>query len=149
MTPWLIWLVCAIVLLIIEVLSGTVAALCLALGCVLAIIPAVIGADAIVTQFIVACVGAVGSFIILAPVIRRYKLNKPDHRDQRSNMDAIIGRTGIVTEPIYPDGRQGRVKVDGDNWLAVTDACYCPVLKGETVEVLSYDSIVIKVRPKR
>lgn len=149
MTPWLIWLVCAIALLIIEVISGTVAALCLSVGCVLAIIPAALDGDSTVVQFIVACLGAIAAFIILAPIIQRYKLNKATHSDQRSNMDAIIGRTGVVTEPIYPDGRQGRVKVDGDNWLAITDACYCPVLKGETVEVLSYDSIVLNVRPKR
>lgn len=149
MTPWLIWLVCAIVLLIIEVLSGTVAALCLSVGCLLAMIPAAVNGDSTVVQFIVACVGAIAAFLILAPIIRKYKLNKASHSDQRSNMDALIGRTGIVTEPIYPDGCQGRVKVDGDNWLAVTEARYCPVLKGETVEVLSYDSIIITVRPRR
>lgn len=147
MTPWLIWLISAIVLLIIEVFTGTVAALCLSVGALLAIVPAVLGTD-IVWQFVVASAGSVLSFLVLSPIVRRYKLNKASHSDQRSNMDAIIGRTGIVTEPIYPDGRQGRVKVDGDNWLAVADAAHCPLLKGDAVEVISYDSIVIKVKPK-
>lgn len=148
MTTWLIWLISAIVLLIIEVFTGTVAAMCLAVGCLLALIPALAGSGTVV-QFIVASAGAVASSLILFPIIRRYKLNKAAHSDQRSNMDAIIGRTGTVTEPIYPDGRRGRVKVDGDNWLAVADAEYCPILKGDIVEVISFDSIVIKVRPKK
>lgn len=148
MTPWIIWLISAIVLLIIEVFTGTVTALCLAVGCVFAIIPAAAGCGA-VTQVVVACAAAVASFLILSPIIRKYRLNKATRSDQRCNMDAIIGRTGVVTEPIYPDGRKGRVKVDGDNWLAVADPEYCPILQGDSVEVVSYDSIVIKVRPRR
>lgn len=147
MTPWLLWLISAIVLLIIEVLSGAVVALCLAVGCVLAIIPAVLDSS-VVVQFIVASVGAIASFLVLAPVIRKYRLNKATHRDERCNMDAIIGRIGVVTEPIYPGGRQGRVRVDGDNWLAVADSQYCPLMIGDSVEVVSYDSIIIKVKPK-
>lgn len=147
MTPWLIWLIAAIVLLIIEVITGTVAALCLAVGCVLAIIPAVMDSTAIV-QFVVASAGAVASFMILSPIIRKYRLNKATRHDERSNMDAIIGRTGVVTEPIYPEGRQGRVRVDGDSWLAVADPQYCPLMIGDSVEVVSYDSIIIKVKPK-
>lgn len=145
MTPWLIWLISAIVLLIIEVFTGTVAALCLAVGCLVALVPSVSGCSAVM-QFVVASVGAVAAFLILGPIVRKYKLNRATHRDERSNMDAIIGRIGIVTEPIY-DGTQGRVKVDGDNWLAVADADCCPILKGDNVEVISFESIVIKVRP--
>lgn len=148
MTPWLIWLISAIVLLIIEVFTGTVAALCLAVGCLLALIPAAIGSS-VVVQFVVASAGAVVALLVLSPIVRKYKLNKATHSDERSNMDAIIGRTGVVTEPIYPDMQQGRVKVDGDNWLAIADAEYCPIMKGDIVEVVSYDSIVIKVRPKK
>lgn len=148
MNPWLIWLIAAIVFLIIEVCSGTVVALCLAVGCVLAIIPAALDSP-VVVQFIVAAIGSVVSFAVLSPLIRKYRLNKATRRDERSNMDALIGRTGVVTEAIYPGSQQGRVRVDGDNWLAVADAQYCPITIGENVEVLSYDSIVIKVKPIR
>lgn len=147
MNPWLIWLIAAIVFLIIEVCSGTVVALCLAVGCLLAIIPAAFDSP-VVVQFIVAAIGSVVSFLVLSPIIRKYRLNKATRRDERSNMDALIGRTGVVTETIYPENRQGRVRVDGDNWLAVADPQYCPIMIGENVEVLSYDSIVIKVKPK-
>lgn len=146
MTAWLIWLIAAIIMLIIEVTTGTVVALCLAVGCLLAIVPAVCSGH-LVVQFVVASAGSVASFMILAPIIRKYRLNKATRRDERSNMDAIIGRTGVVTEAIYPDGRQGRVRVDGDNWLAVADSQYCPLMIGQNVEVMSYDSIVIKVKP--
>ena len=61
MTTWLIWLISAIVLLIIEVFTGTVAAMCLAVGCLLALIPALAGSGTVV-QFIVASAGAVASF---------------------------------------------------------------------------------------
>ncbi|MDD6890267.1 MAG: NfeD family protein [Bacteroidales bacterium] len=146
-SAWLVWLISAIVLLIIEVFTGTVVALCLAIGCVAALIPALSGGS-LVVQFIVASVGAIAAFLVLYPVIRRYKLNKATRSDERCNMDAIVGRVGIVTETIYSESRKGRVKVDGDNWLAVADDEYCPIPEGANVEVLSFDSIVIKVRPK-
>jgi len=147
MTPWLIWLISAIALLVVEVLTGTVAALCLAVGCLIALVPAAAGAG-VVVQFIAASVGAVAAFLILSPIISKYRLNRATHSGERSNMDAIIGRSGVVTQPIYPDGRNGRVKVDGDSWLAVAEPEYCPLLPGDIVEIVSYDSIVIKVKPR-
>lgn len=147
MTPWLIWLIVAIVLLTAEVLSGAIIALCLAVGCFIAIIPAALDAS-IVTQFVVASIGAIAAFFILFPIIRKYKLNKVKNDKEKSNMDAMIGRTGIVAEPIGIAGQRGRVTIDGVSWLAESDADFCPITKGETVEIVSFDSIVLKVKPK-
>lgn len=148
MTPWLIWLIAAIVLLTAEVLSGAIVALCLSVGCLAAIIPAAIDAP-IVVQFVVASVGAIAAFFILFPIIRKYKLNKAKGDKEKSNMDAMIGRIGCVAEPIVAEGQRGRVTIDGVSWLAEAEAGYCPIPKGESVEIVSFDSIVLIVKPKR
>lgn len=148
MTPWLIWLIAAILLLIIEVLSGAVVALCLAVGCVAAIIPATLDAS-LVVQFVVASLGAIAAFFILFPIIRKYKLNKVKSDKEKSNMDAMIGRTGVVVETIEFAGQRGRVTIDGVSWLAEAESDFCPILKGETVEIEAFESIVLKVKPKR
>lgn len=148
MTPWLIWLIAAMVLLTAEVLSGAIVALCLSVGCLAAIIPAALDAP-VIAQFVVASVGAIAAFFILFPIIRKYKLNKAKGDKEKSNMDAMIGRVGCVVEPIIAQGQRGRVIVDGVSWLAEADASFCPVEKGENVEIVSFDSIVLIVKPKR
>lgn len=145
MTAWLIWLIAALALMIVEVMTGTIAAACLSAGCLWAIVAAVSGGS-LVLQFVVAAVGAVVAFGVIPPLIRKYRLNSSHHSSDASNMDAIIGRRGTVTQPIQ-EGSAGRVRIDGDSWQAVADAKYCPVMTGDTVEVESYDSIIIKVRP--
>lgn len=63
-------------------------------------------------------------------------------------MDALLGRTAIVSEEITP-GRPGRVRIDGDNWQVVADSSSDTVRRGTEVVVTGYDSIILKVRPSR
>ena len=61
--------------------------------------------------------------------------NKP------TNADALIGRTGRVTEAISVGGN-GYVQIDGDLWKAVSNA-NIPV--GTTVRVIGRESTIITV----
>ena len=63
-----------------------------------------------------------------------------------SNADAIIGRTGEVTETIKAGG-YGRVKLDGDDWKAQSDSATDLVI-GTKVRIVGRDSIIIKVVPE-
>ena len=60
-----------------------------------------------------------------------------------TNADALIGRQAIVTEEINPDKNTGRVKIDGDDWKAEASEV---LAVGEKVEVVSRDSIILKVK---
>jgi membrane protein implicated in regulation of membrane protease activity len=64
-----------------------------------------------------------------------------DKEDVRTNADAIIGRTAIVSEEIKA-GSFGRVALDGDDWKATATT---DIAKGEQVEIISRESIILTV----
>jgi len=65
--------------------------------------------------------------------------------NRASNIDALIGRVGTVIESIEPNGN-GYVKVDGDEWKAVSNSNE-PILKGQKVEIIGRESIIVTVKP--
>lgn len=147
MNPALLWIIAALLLFIIEMMSGTVALLCLGAGCVAASLAALFGLD-LVWQASIAAILTVAVFFICGTKIKNYYANMRRHHKDTSNMEAIIGREGRVTNPVtanYTDG--GRVQIDGDNWQAYTESLERPIPVGGKVVVESYDSIVIRVRP--
>jgi membrane protein implicated in regulation of membrane protease activity len=61
--------------------------------------------------------------------------NKP------SNADALMGRTGRVTEEIKA-GASGYVQIDGDLWKAVSNS---DIAVGTTVRVIGRESTILTV----
>lgn len=145
MNMWAIWLLSAAILLIIELLSNIVATLCLAVGCICALIPALCGAS-IGWQLAALVAGSILAFIFLAPVLNRLHLRKRQARHYNSNMEALIGRTEPVKKYIGPDGALGRVRIDGDYWQAKSKDGRA-IEEGTLVRVVSYDSIILTVEP--
>lgn len=143
---WIVWLISAVLMLVVEISTGSMVALCLSLGCLVAIIPDLAGVSAI-WQTVVMIAASTAAFVFLRPTLR--KLIKPKNtREYRTNMDALIGRTGKVTHQVthhYDDN--GRVQIDGDSWLAYTTSPDCPIPHGTQVVVEDYESLVLRVRP--
>ena len=78
--------------------------------------------------------------IILMPISRKlYKKIKVNNVS--TNVDRIIGMKGTVTMDITKDNI-GEVKVDGKRWSAYSDM---DISKGESVKILSINSVKIKV----
>jgi membrane protein implicated in regulation of membrane protease activity len=59
-------------------------------------------------------------------------------------MDALCGRHATVIAAINGEN-PGRVKVDGDSWLAVCEAGRT-IGVGQTVEVVGYDCLILSVK---
>lgn len=98
--------------------------------------------DSYALQVIAFAVVSALSIFFVRPFALKY-LNK--NKDIRlSNADAIIGRTGKVTEPITPNG-YGRVEIDGDSWKAIAVGGVA-IAEGTRVSVVSLDSIIITVK---
>ena len=57
----------------------------------------------------------------------------------------MIGRRAIVTERIEGERRPGRVKVDGDDWKAVSLESE-PVEVGDAVEITAINSVILTVK---
>lgn len=139
---WQWWLVIAILLFIFEIFSPGFVVACFGVGALIAIVPALIGLG-IIWQVVFFCAGSILSLIYLRPFVNR--ISKRSSRRSETGMDALIGRKVKVSELITSDGQQGRVVVDGDSWRAVNvDGGSIEV--GTMVEIVSYDSIILKVR---
>ncbi len=145
MEIWIIWLIAAAVLVVLELITGMVASFCMSIGCLAAMIVSYITPD-VKIQLLAFAIGTIFSFIFLAPVIRKWQKNKGDKNPitQNSNMDALIGRVVVVTQTIPADGDLGRIKIDGDNWQA-RSVNGEEIEEGRKVRVVSYDSIIIEV----
>jgi membrane protein implicated in regulation of membrane protease activity len=128
--PWVIWLLAAGVLAVAETLSVDFVLLMIAGGALAAAGVAAIGAPAAL-QFGVFAVAALGLVVVVRPMAKR-RLELPAH--QRTGLDALIGKTAVVTRTVDQHG--GRVKLAGEEWSAET---YDPtqVLEiGSTVRVM-------------
>ncbi len=146
LNPWLIWLIAAAAILIIEIISFSVALICLCIGCVGACFASILGAS-ISLQIVVAALVTIGIFFVCGRKIKKFYSSLEKSQLYTSNMDAIIGRKGRVTSTVthdYTDG--GRVQVDGDSWQAYTTSANCPINIGSIVTIEDYDSIVVKVK---
>jgi membrane protein implicated in regulation of membrane protease activity len=63
-----------------------------------------------------------------------------------SNVDAVVGLTGVVTTPIRSH-EFGRVKIKGEEWLAAPAAdATTPIEPGTVVTVEAVDGVTLKVR---
>lgn len=138
---WLIWTSIALLCLILEITSGDFYLTCCAIGALVAIIPALAELP-LWMQIVVWVVASVASVYFIRPYL--VKNLHPKERQRKSNADALIGRTGRVTDAILQDG-YGYVQIDGDSWRShTTDGT--PLEVGTTVTVLSRDSIILTVK---
>ena len=136
---WQIWAVIAVDCLILELSSGDFFIICFSIGAVFAIISAVLGLS-IYWQIFIFAIFSLLSVIFVRPVALRWlHKNEPN---KPTNADALIGRTGRVTEAIAKVGN-GYVQSDGDLWKAVSTGADIHI--GTTVRVVGRESTIITV----
>ena len=135
---WQIWAVIAIICLILELSSGDFFIICFSIGAVFAVISEVCGLS-IYWQIFIFAIFSLLSVIFIRPIALRY-LHKNDP-NRASNADALLGRTGKVTEAIKA-GDSGYVQIDGDLWKAVSDT---EIGVGTSVRVIGRESTIITV----
>lgn len=136
---WAMWLVVAVLLLIVELCTGGFFILCFSVGAACAaVVSPFVGVYGQLVVFIL--ISALSVFLV-RPFALRY-LHRNDE-GRISNADAILGRTGTVSQAI-PVGGYGRVALDGDDWKACsTESEELPV--GTAVTIVDRDSVIIKV----
>ncbi|MBD5282924.1 MAG: NfeD family protein [Bacteroides sp.] len=145
MSVWIIWISVAALLLIIEVFTQMFWTMCLAIGCIGALIGELCGIG-LAWELIILAAGSFVAYAALAPVFQRWheRQLKKAGRSDRTGMEALLGRRAIVTQEIKP-GETGRARIDGDNWQVVAPGCKESIKKGQEVVVEGYDSIILTV----
>ena len=139
---WLIWVIISIICLILELSSGDFFILCFAIGSAVAAIVAAF-VPSVTVQIITFAVVSALSLLLVRPALIK-KLHKP-HKERPSNVEAMIGREGRVTEDIEAGG-YGRVAVDGDDWKAVS-VDGSAINAGTRVRITKMESIIATVEP--
>lgn len=136
---WQIWAVIAIVCLILELTSGDFVIICFSIGALGAAIDAGLLGNGITVQVFSFVVVSLVALVYVRPAAKRWLHKGEDKRV--SNADALLGRTGKVTEAIKAGGN-GYVQIDGDMWKAVSTM---DIPEGETVRVIGRESTIITV----
>src|SRR3989442_5057813 len=117
MHEWQVWIVAALVLFGAEMLAPgfwlvSVALGCLAAGVVSAILPGLLAPS------LTFAATTVASLVGIRPFLLRHMHRGTDV--VRTNVDALIGKIGVVTERIDPATKRGRVLVEGEDWRGAT-----------------------------
>lgn len=149
MNAWIILLIAAAVLVAVEIATQQVWTLVLAAGCLAAAVMGACGVPALWTVTGAAVLSIV-FYIVMIPVLNRWQ-NRARRRSGskgRTGMEALLGRTAIVTHDIEP-GRLGRARIDGDYWQVQMPGCNHTVHRGAEVVVTAYDSIILTVEHKQ
>lgn len=140
-TQWLWWVSAALVLGLIEIASLELVFIMLAAAAVAAALAAGLGAS-ITVQVLTFVAAASLLLAVLRPVALR-KI-KPEGDAQRTNADALVGRTALVLEEVTD--RAGLVKLTGETWTARASAdTRLPV--DETVQVVRIEGATAIVAP--
>ena len=137
---WTLWAVLAMGCLVMEMSSGDFYITCFGIGALCSLVASFVGVP-FWAQVIVFALFSVLSIYFLRPHL--VKMLDAEGKQRKSNVDAIIGRVGRVTETIKV-GDYGRMKLDGDDWKAESDATEdLPI--GTKVRIVGRESIIVKV----
>ena len=87
-----------------------------------------------------------GVFVVLGTILllttRNYLVKLLGKKDEKTNLDRVVGMTAIVTKEIDKN-KLGEVKVDGKYWTAMADK---KIKVDSTVKVLEINGVKLKVK---
>lgn len=139
---WHWWAGLALLMLIAEIFVPGFFLFCLGIGCIAGSVAAGMGLGA-AGQLIAFSSFALLAFFTVRPLLMK-RFWKAD--DLRTNMDALVGQHGRVSQDFEPGLRLGRVAVSGDDWRAecVNDS---RLRTGDLIVVVRVDSNTLIVKP--
>lgn len=121
------WMAAAVIFLIIEITTPSLVFACFVIGCIGSAVTSTLTESYLIQAAVFA-----GISIVLIPLTRPLakKITKPS--PQLTNVDAVVGRPGLVVKTIDPAKDSGQVRVDGQVWQAVADVV---IDKGARIKV--------------
>ena len=138
---WIIWLVIAVVMFVIEAVTTGLATLWFGIGAVVAMIMDLCGAS-VASQIIVMAVISAVCFAVCMIWIRPKLESLRKKNIQHTNADRLIGREGVVIVPLNATEGKGQVKIDGQIWSAKADT---DIAEGVRVTVRSIEGVKLVV----
>ncbi len=137
MMTWTFWLMVIILLTIVEISTVNLVSIWFIASALVSLILSFIYDNAYLEMGVFAILGIV-LMLLTKPLINKYL--KPERI--RTNIDRVIGMTGICTEEIKKN-TIGEVKVDGKRWSAISSS---KINVGDEVIIEEIDGVKLKVR---
>ncbi len=138
---WLLWLVLAVFLGVVEFFTLTLAFGLLAGAALAAAVAAGLGASVPLQFLTFAVTGGIG-LVAVRPVAKRHLTLPPVSRD---GSDALVGRSALVTREVSATG--GLVRLSGEDWSARPYDEYLVIPPGVRVDVLQIEGATALVHP--
>lgn len=138
---WHIWLIVAISFFILEIFIPSFVVFNFGIGALFATLGAAFGVS-MQWQVFIFSVFSLASFFLVRPSLKKWAYRRSDN--VKTNTEAYVSKIGVVTEEINLLKNSGRIKIDGDIWMARS-------VDGEVIEadkvvrVTRVDSIVLEV----
>ena len=142
MDAWHWWVIIALIFVVVEMFTTGFAVMCISFGCLFGAAASALDWD-VKWQLLAFAVGTVLAFLTVRPLV--YKFFYKKSHEVKTNADALVGRRAIVTERIEGELHPGRVKVDGDDWKAVSLEA-APIEVGEAVEITAVNSVILTIK---
>ena len=142
MASWQIWMIVGVLMFIGEIFTPGFLLACLGLGCFAAGVAALLGAG-ITVQAISFIVVSLIIFFGVRPFFLRHFYRAAT--GVKTNVDALVGKTGIVTQTIDPLTSSGRVNVGGEDWRGMTEGD-AKIEAGTRISVVKVDGTKLIVK---
>ena len=130
------WLFIIILLVVVEVATVDLTTIWFIASGIAAMIISLFTDNVLIQFGVFALLGAI-LLITTRPFLKKILVSK----DEKTNIDRVIGMTGVVTDDIETEST-GEVKVDGKLWTAYAQE---NILKGEHIKVITLDGVKLKV----
>jgi membrane protein implicated in regulation of membrane protease activity len=140
---WVVWVIAAVGLIVLEIFTLTAALGILGGAALITALAAGLGLP-VPMQLLIFSGAAVAGVGLLGPVARRHLTGSRGAAP--FGVDALVGKPGYVVQEVT--GRDGRVRIGGEEWTAraMDDTVVIPT--GATVDVLQIDGATAVVYPR-
>ena len=132
----LFWLVLFVILALFELVTVNLVSIWFSLGALITTFVSLV-TDNLMIHLAVFTISSILLLLLTKPFVKKMKKRE----GVPTNLDMVIGKTGVVTETIEKDGI-GEVKVLGKKWSAYSDK---EVKENSKVKVLSINGVKLKV----
>ncbi|MBB2914708.1 membrane protein implicated in regulation of membrane protease activity [Streptosporangium becharense] len=143
MDDWVIWLIVAVTLGVAEIFTLTTVLGLFGGAALFAALAAVIGLP-VPLQMIVFTGALVAGLLVVRPVAKRHLRQPPP--DRRFGIQALVGKSAYVLREVT--GRDGRVRIGGEEWSARAYDETLVIPAGAVVDVIEIEGATALVYPR-
>ena len=136
-----IWLAVAILSLVVEFMTSELVSIWFFVGSLVSMIIALCTKDTEAIQVLVFVGVSVLFMIVARPFVKKWT----KRNEIKTNVDSLVGRIAVVTEDIL-DGNRGVVKLDGQEWSAISNS---DIKAGVKVVIISIEGNKLIVKENK